>query len=486
MFIDRAVIEVRSGKGGDGAIAFRREKYIAKGGPAGGNGGRGASIILKANSKINTLFNFRHSKCFIGPDGEKGGIKNQYGHHADDIIVEVPVGTVVYEEKDHKFLGDLSVDGVIEYLDENSSARTDYKYSVRKQSYSRTLGPISKVSTVGSTVGDLVNLGEIEKFNITKESNSLSCFFGDMTYSYGGKMNYKINFKFDDGEEKTVSTFQRRNGYNYASISIPNGASSATVRLEVSNNIGFTSKTISLNLVSTLPEVTNFIVLPVDNYVLYNNQKAEFIWNNLNIEGAKYTIQESSDSFIWDDLAEISNSTNVFNIKKEVLLSNKSGTMYYRIKIEKETEVNYSSVYQIQVYDFLDEIKNIRLNGTRFKQTTNVSEGDEFTLSWGIIPDADYRVLVSSDGTGWTSVLSYSSKASIEKSGTTASTKIEFNYKYMHLLLKIEASLNGKYTYSDIFEFYVTVDDLYADDVVNYFMKEYKLFLSDMGIYNEK
>ena len=113
MFIDRAVIEVRSGKGGDGAIAFRREKYIAKGGPAGGNGGRGASVILRANSRINTLFNFRHSKCFIGPDGEKGGIKNQYGRHSDDIIIDVPVGTVVYEEEGHKFLGDLSTDGVL-------------------------------------------------------------------------------------------------------------------------------------------------------------------------------------------------------------------------------------------------------------------------------------------------------------------------------------------------------------------------------------
>ena len=112
MFIDRAVIEVRSGKGGDGAIAFRREKYVPKGGPAGGNGGRGASVILKANSHINTLFNFRHSKCFIGPDGEKGGIKNQYGHHSDDIYIDVPVGTVVYEEKGHKFLGDLSKDGL--------------------------------------------------------------------------------------------------------------------------------------------------------------------------------------------------------------------------------------------------------------------------------------------------------------------------------------------------------------------------------------
>ena len=112
MFIDRAVIEVRSGKGGDGAIAFRREKYVPKGGPAGGNGGRGASIILRANSKINTLFNFRHSKCFIGGDGEKGGIKNQYGHHSDDVYIDVPVGTVVYEEKGNKFLGDLSTDGL--------------------------------------------------------------------------------------------------------------------------------------------------------------------------------------------------------------------------------------------------------------------------------------------------------------------------------------------------------------------------------------
>ena len=112
MFIDRAVIEVRSGKGGDGAIAFRREKYVPKGGPAGGNGGRGASIFLRANSKINTLFNFRHSKCFVGQDGEKGGIKNQYGKGSEDVYIDVPVGTVVYEEVNHRFIGDLSTDGL--------------------------------------------------------------------------------------------------------------------------------------------------------------------------------------------------------------------------------------------------------------------------------------------------------------------------------------------------------------------------------------
>lgn len=113
MFIDRAVIEVRSGKGGDGAIAFLREKFIAKGGPAGGNGGRGGSIYLRASKTINTLFNFRHSKAFIANDGEKGGNKNQFGKYAEDIIVDVPIGTVVFEEKDNIFLGDLNEDGKI-------------------------------------------------------------------------------------------------------------------------------------------------------------------------------------------------------------------------------------------------------------------------------------------------------------------------------------------------------------------------------------
>ena len=111
MFIDRVVVEVRSGKGGDGMIAFLHEKYVAKGGPSGGNGGRGASIIFRANKSINTLFNFRHSKVIIGHDGGKGLTKNKYGRGADDVYVDVPVGTVVYLEKDHEFICDLSQDG---------------------------------------------------------------------------------------------------------------------------------------------------------------------------------------------------------------------------------------------------------------------------------------------------------------------------------------------------------------------------------------
>ena len=111
MFIDRAIVEVRSGKGGDGMIAFLHEKYMPNGGPSGGNGGRGASIIFRANKSINTLYNFRHSRVFIGPDGGKGLTKNKYGRGADDVIVDVPLGTVIYNEENHAFIADLSKDG---------------------------------------------------------------------------------------------------------------------------------------------------------------------------------------------------------------------------------------------------------------------------------------------------------------------------------------------------------------------------------------
>jgi len=111
MFIDQAKIEVRSGKGGDGLIAYLREKFRPNGGPAGGNGGRGASIYFRASKVINTLIAFRHSRTIIGEDGEKGGIKNQYGKGRDDVYIDVPVGTVIYVEPEHALLGDLDEDG---------------------------------------------------------------------------------------------------------------------------------------------------------------------------------------------------------------------------------------------------------------------------------------------------------------------------------------------------------------------------------------
>ncbi len=108
MFIDRAKITVKSGKGGDGCIAFHHEKYIERGGPSGGNGGRGGSIYFKAVNSQSTLINYRHSKKITASDGGKGMAKKMYGRGAEDIILEVPVGTVIIDASTNEILCDLS------------------------------------------------------------------------------------------------------------------------------------------------------------------------------------------------------------------------------------------------------------------------------------------------------------------------------------------------------------------------------------------
>ncbi len=108
MFIDRAKITVKSGKGGDGCIAFHHEKYVEKGGPSGGNGGRGGSIYFKAVNSQSTLINYRHARKVSAQDGGKGLTKKMYGHGAEDVILEVPVGTIILDAKTNELLCDLS------------------------------------------------------------------------------------------------------------------------------------------------------------------------------------------------------------------------------------------------------------------------------------------------------------------------------------------------------------------------------------------
>lgn len=107
MFIDEAEIVVRSGKGGDGMVHFHREKFVPRGGPDGGDGGRGGSIILEVRPSLNTLQSFRHVSRYIAADGRNGGPNNLSGRSASDQIVAVPPGTIVYDALDGTKLADL-------------------------------------------------------------------------------------------------------------------------------------------------------------------------------------------------------------------------------------------------------------------------------------------------------------------------------------------------------------------------------------------
>src|SRR5579859_7835852 len=110
-FLDEAKIHLRSGDGGDGVVAFRREKYIEYGGPDGGNGGKGGDIIFEAVPGLNTLIDFRYTQHFRAPRGKGGSRSNRTGAGGADLIIRVPVGTQLLDEDRETVLADFTVPG---------------------------------------------------------------------------------------------------------------------------------------------------------------------------------------------------------------------------------------------------------------------------------------------------------------------------------------------------------------------------------------
>lgn len=110
MFADRATIYVRSGKGGDGHVSFRREKYVPSGGPDGGDGSNGGDVIFQVDEGLNTLVDYRHIRKYRAEDGEQGGKKNCHGKNGQNIVLKVPLGTVIKEAETGKVIADMSGD----------------------------------------------------------------------------------------------------------------------------------------------------------------------------------------------------------------------------------------------------------------------------------------------------------------------------------------------------------------------------------------
>ncbi len=108
MFADRARIIIRSGKGGDGHVSFRRELFVPDGGPDGGDGGKGGDVIFEVDDGLNTLVDFRHRRKFSAQDGQEGGKRRCHGKNGSDIILKVPEGTVIKEAQSGQVIADMS------------------------------------------------------------------------------------------------------------------------------------------------------------------------------------------------------------------------------------------------------------------------------------------------------------------------------------------------------------------------------------------
>ncbi len=135
MFVDHAKIRVKGGRGGDGAVSFRREKYVPDGGPDGGDGGRGGNVVAVADPNLRTLMDDKYRRSYEAPDGEKGSKRNRFGKSAEDQEMRLPVGTVIKDQETDKIIADLKEPGervIIAHGGRGGRGNVRFKSSTRR------------------------------------------------------------------------------------------------------------------------------------------------------------------------------------------------------------------------------------------------------------------------------------------------------------------------------------------------------------------
>jgi GTP-binding protein len=172
-FVDEATIRVLAGRGGDGAMSFRREKYIPRGGPDGGDGGHGGNVYLRAATKMNTLADFRVQRKFRAANGTPGAGRNCTGASGDDLFVDVPVGTIVKDIDTQEILGDLDADGqtlLVARGGRGGLGNTRFKSSVNRAPRQSTPGEAGEARHLALELKVLADVGLVGLPNAGKST----------------------------------------------------------------------------------------------------------------------------------------------------------------------------------------------------------------------------------------------------------------------------------------------------------------------------
>ena len=161
-FVDEASIHVAAGKGGNGCLSFRREKYVAKGGPDGGDGGDGGSVILEGSASLNTMVDYRFTRKFRAPNGESGRGRNCTGKAGEDIVLPVPLGTTIIDEETEEVLGDIQAAGdrlVVAQGGFHGIGNTRYKSSINRAPREFSEGTLGESRTLKLELKVLADVG---------------------------------------------------------------------------------------------------------------------------------------------------------------------------------------------------------------------------------------------------------------------------------------------------------------------------------------
>lgn len=173
MFVDRAKIYIKSGKGGNGCVSFRREPFVPEGGPDGGDGGKGGDVIFQADRNLRTLMDFRYKRKYEAENGQDGMKKKRFGKHGEDLIIKVPMGTVIIDEETGLVMKDLIEDGeafVAAKGGKGGKGNTNFKNSVRQAPNFAEAGGFAKERSVILEMKMIADVGLVGFPNVGKSS----------------------------------------------------------------------------------------------------------------------------------------------------------------------------------------------------------------------------------------------------------------------------------------------------------------------------
>ena len=173
MFVDKATIFIKSGKGGNGAVSFRREPYIPQGGPDGGNGGKGGDIVICADRNLRTLMDFRYKRKYEAESGEDGRGRQQFGKDGQDLVIKVPVGTVVRDTESNAIMADLTEDGqsfVAAKGGRGGKGNVMFKNSVRQAPNFAEAGGFARERTIELELKLIADVGLVGYPNVGKST----------------------------------------------------------------------------------------------------------------------------------------------------------------------------------------------------------------------------------------------------------------------------------------------------------------------------
>lgn len=173
MFVDRAKITIKSGKGGDGAVTFRREPFVPEGGPDGGDGGRGGNVIFQADRNLRTLMDFRYKRKYEAENGQNGMKRKKFGKSGEDLIIKVPMGTMIIDEATGRLMKDLTRDGesfIAAKGGRGGRGNVNFKNSVRQAPNFAEAGGAAKERTVILEMKLIADVGLVGFPNVGKSS----------------------------------------------------------------------------------------------------------------------------------------------------------------------------------------------------------------------------------------------------------------------------------------------------------------------------